>query len=218
MGLGYHRKMIVNSRQSSKADILIVDDIPDNLRLLSAMLTEQGYDVRSVTNGATALMGVKFQMPDLIILDIQMPGMNGYEVCEQLKINPATQAIPVIFISGLKEVFDKVKAFAVGGVDYITKPFEVSQAIPMLETAWHRFQTSQGFRKEVFDLKESLETRKLLDRAKGILMEQQGFSEELAHKTLQKMSQDQAISLQEVCRSLIQVRNLLGKTVLRKAV
>ena len=124
----------MNSRQSSKADILIVDDIPDNLRLLSAMLTEQGYDVRSVTNGATALMGVKFQMPDLIILDIQMPGMNGYEVCEQLKINPATQAIPVIFISGLKEVFDKVKAFAVGGVDYITKPFQVEEVLVRVES------------------------------------------------------------------------------------
>jgi two-component system, sensor histidine kinase and response regulator len=125
---------MVNSRHSFKADILIVDDIPDNLRLLSAMLTEQGYDVRSVTNGATALMGVKSQLPDLILLDIQMPGMNGYQVCEQLKLNPATQAIPVIFISGLKEVFDKVKAFAVGGVDYITKPFQVEEVLVRVES------------------------------------------------------------------------------------
>lgn len=114
-------------------DILIVDDTLDNLRLLSAMLAEQGYDVRSVTNGATALMGIRAQAPDLILLDINMPGMNGYEVCRQLKADPATCEIPVIFISALNEVFDKVKAFSVGGVDYIAKPFQVEEVMVRIE-------------------------------------------------------------------------------------
>lgn len=123
----------MNFSQPSKGDILLVDDTPDNLRLLSAMLTEQGYDVRSVKSGSAALMGVQGQAPDLILLDINMPGMNGYEVCQQLKIDPKTQGIPVIFISALSEVFDKVKAFAVGGVDYISKPFQVEEVLVRVE-------------------------------------------------------------------------------------
>jgi two-component system, sensor histidine kinase and response regulator len=119
--------------QSVKGDILIVDDTLDNLRLLSAMLTEQGYEVRSVTNGSMALIGIQAQPPDLILLDINMPGMNGYEVCQSLKSNPQTQEIPVIFISALNEVFDKVKAFAVGGVDFINKPFQIEEVLARME-------------------------------------------------------------------------------------
>jgi two-component system, sensor histidine kinase and response regulator len=123
----------MNDTQPSRGDILIIDDTPDNLHLLSAMLDKQGYEVRSVTNGVTGLMGVQAQPPDLILLDINMPRMNGYEVCQCLKANPNTQEIPVIFISALNEVFDKVKAFAVGGVDYITKPFQVEEVLLRVE-------------------------------------------------------------------------------------
>jgi signal transduction histidine kinase len=123
----------MNYTRSSKGDILLVDDTPDNLRLLSAMLEKQGYEVRSVTNGSTALMGVQAQPPDLILLDINMPRMNGYEVCQRLKANPSTKEIPVIFISALNEVFDKVKAFSAGGVDYITKPFQVEEVLVRVE-------------------------------------------------------------------------------------
>ena len=101
----------------SRGNILIVDDTPDNLRLLSTMLTGQGYEVRSVINGPMALMGVRAEPPDLILLDINMPQMNGYEVCERLKADEHSREIPVIFISALEDVLDKVKAFAVGGVD-----------------------------------------------------------------------------------------------------
>ncbi|KAB8330049.1 response regulator [Scytonema tolypothrichoides VB-61278] len=118
----------------SKGDILIVDDKPDNLRLLSVMLSDRGYDVRAVISGSVALMGAKAQPPDLILLDISMPGMNGYEVCQHLKANPLTQDIPVIFISALNEVLDKVKAFSVGGIDYITKPFQEEEVFARIET------------------------------------------------------------------------------------
>lgn len=116
-----------------RGNILLVDDTPDNLRLLSTMLTEQGYEVRSVINGAMALMGVQAEPPDLILLDINMPQMNGYEVCQQLKSGARTREIPVIFISALEDVLDKVKAFAVGGVDYITKPFHVEEVLARIE-------------------------------------------------------------------------------------
>ncbi len=117
-----------------KGDILIVDDTPDNLRLLSSMLTQQGYEVRSVRSGSAALMGIQSQPPDLILLDINMPGMNGYEVCQQLKQNPSTREIPVMFISAHNEVFDKVQAFSMGGVDYISKPFQVEEVLARVET------------------------------------------------------------------------------------
>lgn len=113
----------------TKGDILLVDDTPDNLRLLSSMLSDRGYEVRCVRSGSAALMGVENQPPDLILLDINMPGMNGYQVCERLQENPDTQEIPIIFISANNEVFDKVKAFSVGGVDYITKPFQVEEVL-----------------------------------------------------------------------------------------
>lgn len=95
--------------------ILIVDDLPENLRLLSSTLTEQGYQVRCAKNGSMALIGVQTTLPDLILLDINMPDMDGYEVCQKLKASLPTRDIPVIFISALDDVLDKVKAFDVGG-------------------------------------------------------------------------------------------------------
>jgi two-component system, sensor histidine kinase and response regulator len=112
-----------------KANILIVDDTPENLRLLSSTLSERGYKVRSVINGTMALMGAQAAPPDLIMLDIKMPDMDGYEVCQRLKANQHTCEIPVIFISASDEVLDKVKAFSSGGVDYIPKPFHVEEVL-----------------------------------------------------------------------------------------
>lgn len=112
-----------------KADILVVDDKPDNLRLLSIMLTEQGYKVRKVINGELALKACQTMPPDLILLDINMPHMNGYVVCQHLKASEQTREIPVIFISALDDVLDKVEAFSKGGADYITKPFEIQEVL-----------------------------------------------------------------------------------------
>ncbi len=117
-----------------KKDILIVDDVPANLHLLSEMLTKQGYKVRSVINGHMALMATRAAPPDLILLDINMPGMTGYEVCEHLRADESTRDIPIIFISALDETQDKVKAFAVGGMDYITKPFQLEEVLARVET------------------------------------------------------------------------------------
>jgi len=114
--------------------ILIVDDTPANLRLLSQMLEEQGYGVRAVTSGARALKSIATDPPDLVLLDIRMPEMDGYTVCEQLKSQPSTREIPVVFISALGETEDKVRAFAVGGVDYVTKPFHVEEVVARVRT------------------------------------------------------------------------------------
>jgi len=118
----------------AKDNILIVDDLPANLQFLNSVLVEQGYHVRPAINGQVALKIAQKTLPDLILLDIQMPGINGYQVCEQLKSDVKTQKIPIIFISALSEVFDKVKAFSVGGVDYITKPFQAEEVLARVET------------------------------------------------------------------------------------
>ncbi|MDY6806114.1 MAG: response regulator [Cyanobacteriota bacterium] len=119
--------------RTAKGTITIVDDTPDNLRLLSKMLTDAGYDIKRAINGKMALMGIDAAPPDLILLDIMMPELSGYEVCQQLKSSELTREIPVIFLSALSEAFDKVKAFDVGGVDYITKPFEMSEVLARVE-------------------------------------------------------------------------------------
>jgi two-component system, sensor histidine kinase and response regulator len=120
---------LMSSARVALADILIVDDTPNNLRLLSLMLTEHGYKVRKALNGSWALQAVQMVPPDLILLDIRMPDLDGYEVCRQLKNNDKTSDIPVIFISALDDAMDKVLAFEVGGVDYITKPFQEQEVL-----------------------------------------------------------------------------------------
>lgn len=113
----------------SLADILIVDDTINNIRLLSDMLSQAGFVVRKAISGPMALTAIEANPPDLILLDINMPMMNGYEVCERLKKNPATQDVPIIFLSALDTPANKVKAFQIGGVDYITKPFQTEEVI-----------------------------------------------------------------------------------------
>lgn len=115
-------------------DILVVDDTPANLQLLSRMLKAWGYKARLVTSGALALQAAKSEQPDLILLDIHMPEMNGYKVCDCLKADDALKDIPVIFISALGEIEDKVKAFEHGGVDYITKPFRIEEVLARVKT------------------------------------------------------------------------------------
>src|SRR6476660_1016862 len=116
------------------ASILIVDDTPANLQVLAGMLKDRGYKIRPVPTGKLALLAARRDPPDLILLDINMPEMNGYEVCEQLKADPLLDGIPVIFISALTEPLDKVKAFAIGGVDYLTKPFQMEELHARVET------------------------------------------------------------------------------------
>lgn len=132
----------------TQANILIVDDTPNNLRLLSTILSEQGYEVGKAINGEIALRSAQAVPPDLILLDINMPDLNGYEVCEKLKASDRTQEIPVIFISALDDVLDKVKAFSVGGVDYVTKPFQAEEVLARVRTHLNIQALQNALRKE----------------------------------------------------------------------
>ena len=121
-------------------EIMVVDDTPNNLRLLTKILKNQSYKVRPVPNGKLALAAIKVSAPDLILLDINMPGINGYEVCIELKKDKTTHEIPIIFLSAMNDTLDKVKAFEVGGIDYITKPFQVEEVLARVKTHLKLYQ------------------------------------------------------------------------------
>jgi light-regulated signal transduction histidine kinase (bacteriophytochrome) len=125
--------MIPLTEKFSNKEILVVDDTPDNLRLLSAILIKRNFEVRKALNGKQALVSAGADAPDLILLDIKMPGLDGYDTCRALKENPDTRAIPVIFISALDDALDKVEAFAVGGADYISKPFQEAEVFARIK-------------------------------------------------------------------------------------
>ncbi len=141
--------------------ILIVDDLPENVRLLSSLLSEQGYKVLSATDGHMALSIVQRECPDLILLDIMIPEMDGYQVCHSLKSVEKTRHIPIIFLSGLDSEFDKIAAFKVGGSDYITKPFYVEEVVFRVKTQLSMIQQQQQF-KQV--LTEQIAERKIVER------------------------------------------------------
>ncbi len=161
-----------------KGNILVVDDTPDNLRVLSSMLTKLGYTVRKALNGQMALTACQTVLPDLILLDINMPGMNGYEVCALLKSSENTSNIPVIFISVLDEALDKVKAFSVGGADYITKPFQVEEVLARVENQL-----------TVRRLQISLQDRNRLLKEQNALLLQEIEKRRCAESALQKANE-----------------------------
>lgn len=148
---------------TSKPNILIVDDTVENLRVLSAMLSEHGYEVRPVTSGRLALQAVERELPDLILLDINMPHMSGFEVCTELQARPELKDIPVIFLTALSDVADKVRAFGVGGRDYITKPFQ-------LEEVHARVKTHLALRRTELELSRSFDRLTSLEKLRDNLV------------------------------------------------
>lgn len=158
-------------------DILIIDDTPDNLTVLLRILTEQGYQVRPALSGEIALKAVREDIPDLILLDIMMPGMDGFEVCHHLKADAGTEHIPVIFISALGDTENKIKGFQAGGVDYIAKPFEAAEVLA-------RVKTHLALRNMHLQLLEEIEKRKSTQRAL-----------EKAHAELEQRVADRTVEL-----------------------
>jgi diguanylate cyclase (GGDEF)-like protein len=132
---------------NSKANILVVDDTPENLRLLSRILSKEGYHVQGVERGSTALKLIQTHPPDLILLDIKIPDISGYDICQHLKANPATEEIPVIFISVLDDVVDKVKALNMGGIDYISKPFHIAEVLARIKNQFNLIEAKAEIRK-----------------------------------------------------------------------
>ena len=184
--------------------IAVVDDTAANLHLLSHLLENAGYDVRPFPRGKLALEGIAYSVPDLVLLDILMPEMNGYEVCEQLKAKELTRNIPVIFISALTETFDKVKAFQVGGVDYISKPFQAQEVLARVATHL-----------ELYKMKKKLEETNVI-QAEEIAQKNQMLIQ--INKSLQKANlelQNNYNQLQQAQLQLVQTEKMstLGNLV-----
>lgn len=148
-------------KTAPQPDILVVDDNPANLQLLVGMLQECGYRVRPVTSGAQGLRAVRAAPPDLVLLDITMPEMDGYEVCRRLKADPASREIPVLFVSALVETEDKVRAFEAGGVDFVSKPFQFAEVAARVRT---HLQLRRQQRELAEGLRRERELEQLRDR------------------------------------------------------
>lgn len=177
-------------------NILVVDDTAENLRLLSTMLTQRGYTPRCVINGKMALRACNSNPPDLILLDIMMPEMNGYEVCQHLKLEPKTREIPVIFISAKDEVFDKVNAFAVGAVDYISKPFQFEEVLARIESHLSLRNLQKQLKEQNMLLQEEITSRLAVEKTlqeKNLILQQ----EISTRRAVEKALQDQNLVLQQ---------------------
>jgi two-component system sensor histidine kinase/response regulator len=149
----------VTERPQSSGNIMIVDDNPANLKLLEDMLRQQGHEVHAFPRGRLALDAAERNPPDLILLDINMPEMNGFEVCERLKSSRPVAGIPVIFLSALTETEDKVRAFRTGGVDYISKPFQFEEVNARVETHVKLYELQRALERQNENLEATVAAR-----------------------------------------------------------
>lgn len=176
-------------------DILIIDDVPDNLRFLSDLLTEAKYKVRKVTNGEMGLEAALLDPPDLILLDVKMPGMNGYEVCGRLKASERTGQIPVIFLSALDEEINKILAFEAGGVDYILKPFQMVEVLARITTHLKISRLQSQLQQKNTQLQQEIERHSSAEAALQIL--NQGIEASVRDRTLAlEVRNEQLLNLQ----------------------
>ena len=193
--------MEMSASNSSKAKILIVDDQPENLHLLADALSAQGYEVRGVVNGAGALMEANNIVPDLILLDLAMPELSGYKVCEQLKADPTTQNIPIIFLSASNDSVDRIKALNAGGVDYVNKPFQVDEVLLRIRNQL----TLQAAQQEILEFNTELE-RRIQERTAQLETANQELKYEIQERgQLTKLLQASEERLESILNSLEEV-------------
>lgn len=185
----------------SKAKVLVVDDQPENIHLLADALGNQGYEVKGVINGKMALIVANSVIPDLILLDVVMPGLNGYQVCEQLKANEVTQNIPIIFLSASNNSADRVKALSAGGVDYINKPFQIDEVLLRIKNQL-QLQTAQ---KKILKFNIELEQR-IQERTAQLESANQELQHEVKERgELTKLLQESEEKLESILNSLEEV-------------
>jgi DNA-binding NtrC family response regulator len=179
----------------TREEILVVDDTPASLRLLSDLLTQDGYRVRPASDGALALKSVAAKAPELVLLDVSMPGMDGYEVCRRLKADPKSSRIPVIFISAFGDTRQKITGFEAGGLDYITKPFEAEEVLARVGTHLRLRQAEEALRNAHNTLELRVQERTAELQASNQALRE---SEEKAHRAFEEI---------EVLKSQLELQN-----------
>ena len=182
----------------SQGNILVIDDTPANLQLLIKLLSEHNYQVRPMPSGKLALEGIHLNYPELILLDIKMPDMNGYQVCQALKADPKTADIPVIFISSLDEVIDKVKAFAVGGIDYVTKPFQAQEVLMRIKTHLTLYRLQKQLQNQTDCQAQQLAIQ-------NSQLQELNRSLEIAHQQQVNLNQELKLRLQQLEKAQLQL-------------
>ncbi|MEA5619363.1 diguanylate cyclase [Cronbergia sp. UHCC 0137] len=211
-----------DSQSENKGNILLVDDIPENLQLLSDLLNDLGYNVRSVTSGRMALKTVKIKQPDVILLDIKMPEMDGFQVCQALKADENLCKIPVIFISALDDVFDKVTAFKFGAIDYITKPFQIEEVVLRLESQLTIQRQQRLLEKEIIKRREAEEvlyqSRALLSSILNSSLDGIAAMQAVRDPTTGNIEDFRCLVVNPVIAKAFERRreDMIGKLVLRK--
>lgn len=185
------------------AEILVVDDTIANLRLLASMLTSQGYRVLEAVDGPQALEAIRISPPDLVLLDIRMPGMDGYEVCRRIKADEATANIPVIFVSALDEQNDKIQGFAAGGIDYITKPFHLREVLARVDTHITLRKLQRRLEQQNIQLQQEVVERLRAEQAL------QAVNEELERRV-----QERAAEAHHQAQQVIQIMNTVPEGLL----
>jgi len=200
---------------SERNDILIVDDSQTSLKILIDLLMRHGYRVRPVMNGERALHVVRQSLPDLILLDIRMPGMDGYEVCRRLKAGEHTRDIPIIFISGLDDVVDKVRGFELGGVDYITKPFETAEVLARVKTQLSLHNMQRELQTQNFRLEQEISERKQTESALSESEERFSlFMDYLPAAVFIKDDESRTLYVNKYMNDVLGAKDWIGKTVL----
>lgn len=208
--------MVGESLVAGDFGILVVDDNAENLRLLSQMLSERGYRVRVANSGRRALQSVQSNAPDLILLDIMMPDMNGYRVCEELKADEAFQDIPVIFVSALGEALDKVRAFSSGGVDYVTKPFQIKEVLARVRTHLFLHSLQKDLERQVAELNAFAHT--VAHDIKSPLSVLVGYGEVLADDSFDLQHQELKDIAEAIVKSGRRVSNIVDELLLLSSV
>lgn len=189
--------------ESYNNTVLIIDDEAVNIQVLSDFLEEQGIDIMVAKNGTDGISRAKKGQPDLILLDIRMPGMDGYDVCHQLKSDEATREIPIIFMTGLTELDDKLKAFAVGGVDYITKPFQQSELLARISVHLQISNLQNELADKNARLEGALDTGNVVNVAIGMLIEQKGISRDDAFEIIRSQARTQRVKVSAVADEIL---------------
>ncbi len=187
-------------------NILVVDDTRANLHLLVKLLSMEGYGVRPFPEGSLALAAAQTEPPDLVLLDIRMPSMDGYEVCSRLKANERTRDIPIIFISALDDMVDKMKAFSSGGVDFITKPFQAEEVLARVRTHLALRNLQKSLQEKNTQLEQEITERKRIEE------ELRWFNEQLEQRVIQR-TQDLQIAASQIQQANIKLAEAYDETL-----
>lgn len=198
-------------------NLLIIDDEPANLLVASEFLESQGIEVLIAKNGEDGINRAKSGQPDLILLDIRMSGMDGYETCHKLKTDPDTKNIPIIFMTALTELDDKLKAFAVGGVDYVTKPIQESELLARVGVHLQLCSLQNELADKNERLETALDTGHVVNVVIGMLMQRDGIDRETAFEMIRSQARAERRKVKEIAEEVFSGdRELNTSTVVEK--